>query len=261
MLFLNIGGIEIEIISEEEDSIKEVFPDFLSEAKSSLSLRLRVRKRNKCFFPSKFSNVYPEDEKIIVAWKGVKGYINLKTLDGEIDIISAGSLEIFLRIIYSIILPNIDGLAIHASSLIRNGKAYVFPGESGAGKTTIIRLSPNISLLTDEVSIIRGIGKNPMAYGTPFYGSLGIPGENISAPVTGIYFPVKDKKNYIEELDTKLALRKFIRNVGINWEDQNLKLKAFNLACELVSAVPCYDLHFLPDPSFWDCIDERERRD
>jgi hypothetical protein len=164
------------------------------------------------------------------------------------------SFESFLRVLYSLILPDRDGLAIHASSLAKDGKAYMFPGKSGEGKTTIVRLSPDANLLTDEISIVRGIGEEPMAYGTPFHGDLEMPGQNTSAPVAGLYFLVKDKKNYLEELSPKVALRKLLGNIVLFGQDQNLARKAFQLSYELVTSLPCYDLHFLPEPSFWGCI-------
>jgi len=201
-------------------------------------------------------HIHSEGEKVMIERAGFRGYINLKTLEGEVELFSENTFESFLRIVCSLVLLKENGFCIHASSLIRNGKAYVFPGESEAGKTTIVRLSPEAILLTDEISIIRRIKNTPIAYGTPFRSNLEICGSNVSAPAKGIYFPVKDKKNYICKLSDKSALAKLLSNVVIFGEDHNLMQKAFYLANDLVASLPCYDLHFLPEPSFWNCIDE-----
>jgi hypothetical protein len=62
-----------------------------------------------------------------------------------------------LRILHSLILAREGGFLVHAASAVRNGRAFLFSGVSGAGKTTISRLAPpDVALLTDEISYVRG---------------------------------------------------------------------------------------------------------
>lgn len=62
-----------------------------------------------------------------------------------------------LRILHSLILAREGGFLVHAASAVRNGRAFLFSGVSGAGKTTISRLAPpDVVLLTDEISYVRG---------------------------------------------------------------------------------------------------------
>jgi hypothetical protein len=66
------------------------------------------------------------------------------------------SIDSVLRILHSLILAREDGFLVHAASAIRNGRAFLFAGVSGAGKTTISRLAPpDVVLLTDEISYVR----------------------------------------------------------------------------------------------------------
>ena len=61
-----------------------------------------------------------------------------------------------LRILHSLILAREGGFLVHAASAVRNGRAFLFCGVSGAGKTTISRLAPSdVVLLTDEISYVR----------------------------------------------------------------------------------------------------------
>jgi hypothetical protein len=61
-----------------------------------------------------------------------------------------------LRILHSLILAREGGFLVHASSAVRNGRAFVFAGVSGTGKTTLVRLAPpDVTLLTDEISYVR----------------------------------------------------------------------------------------------------------
>ncbi len=52
------------------------------------------------------------------------------------------SIDSVLRIIHSLVLAEEGGFLVHAASGVRNGRAFVFAGVSGAGKTTIARLAP-----------------------------------------------------------------------------------------------------------------------
>src|ERR1035438_8270934 len=90
------------------------------------------------------------------------------------------SIDAAFRILHSLLLAQQGGLLIHAASAVRNGRAFLFAGVSGAGKTTISRLAPpDATLLTDEISYLRREGDGYTAYGTPFAGELAQPGENV----------------------------------------------------------------------------------
>jgi hypothetical protein len=70
------------------------------------------------------------------------------------------SIDGVLRILHSLILAREGGLLIHGASAVRNGKAFIFAGISGTGKTTISRLAPpDVKLLTDEISYVRDVGR------------------------------------------------------------------------------------------------------
>ena len=89
-----------------------------------------------------------------------------------------------LRIVHTLLLSRERGFLLHASSVVRNGRAFLFTGPSGAGKTTIARLAPADGVvLSDEISYVRQVGGRYLAYGTPFAGEWGDAGEPISAPV------------------------------------------------------------------------------
>ena len=66
------------------------------------------------------------------------------------------AIDAVLRILHSLILARDGGFLVHAASAVRNGRAFLFSGVSGAGKTTISRLAPpDVVLLTDEISYVR----------------------------------------------------------------------------------------------------------
>ena len=67
-----------------------------------------------------------------------------------------------------------DAVAIHTSVLTYRGKAVLFLGESGTGKSTHTRLwrehIPGAALLNDDSPIIRILDGVPYAYGSPWSG-------------------------------------------------------------------------------------------
>lgn len=172
------------------------------------------------------------------------------------------SIDSLLRILHSLLLAPQGGFLLHAASAVRNGRAYVFTGVSGAGKTTISRLAPpDVSLLTDEISYIRpdtsGIHPDSSGYrafGTPFAGELGEPGKNISAPLAAVYILAKGPENRIEPVSAAEATRTLLRNVLFFAEDPALVNAVFGAVCEFVSRVPVRRLTFFPDARVWEYI-------
>jgi hypothetical protein len=165
------------------------------------------------------------------------------------------SMDTALRIIHTLLLAEEGGFLLHAASGIRNGRAFLFSGLSGAGKTTLARLAPgNATLLTDEISYLRPEGGGYRAYGTPFAGELAKVGENVSAPVKSLYFLAKGPANRIEEVGQGEAARRLLRNILFFAKDPELVKRLFDTACRFVKSVPAYRLTFYPDERVWDLI-------
>jgi hypothetical protein len=164
------------------------------------------------------------------------------------------SIDAVLRIVHTLVLAKQGGFLLHSASAIRNGKAFLFAGVSGAGKTTISRLTPpDATLLTDEISYIRKLDEGYVAYGTPFTGELAKLGENTSAPVAELYLLAKGE-NRIEPVAVAEAGRELLANMLFFAEDQEMVDQVFQAACDFVSRVPVYRLTFMPDARVWEMI-------
>ena len=163
------------------------------------------------------------------------------------------SLDAVLRILHSLILAQRGGFLLHAASAICDGRAYLFSGVSGAGKTTMTRLAPpDITLLTDEISYLRPSAEGYSAFGTPFAGELARAGENCAAPVSALFFLEQGPENRVDELSSAEAVRRLMRNILFFAEDQGLVEKLLATACDFVARVPIRRLTFYPDARVWD---------
>jgi hypothetical protein len=165
------------------------------------------------------------------------------------------SIDAVLRIIHTLVLAKQGGFLLHSASAIRNGKAFLFAGVSGAGKTTISRLAPpDATLLTDEISYVRRQDEGYVAFGTPFTGELAKLGENASAPVTALYLLAQGPENRIEAVKVADAGRGLLANMLFFAEDPEMVQHAFQAACDFVDRVPVYKLIFMPDARVWEMI-------
>lgn len=165
------------------------------------------------------------------------------------------SIDGVLRIVHTLALARQGGFLLHSASAVRNGKAFLFAGVSGAGKTTISRLAPpDATLLTDEISYVRQQGEGYVAFGTPFTGELAKLGENVSAPIAALYLLAQGPENRIDPIAPGEAARSLLANLLFFAEDEELVQSAFHSAFEFVSRVPVSRLTFVPDARVWELI-------
>jgi len=165
------------------------------------------------------------------------------------------SIDAVLRIVHSLVLAQEGGFLLHSASAIRNGRAFLFAGVSGAGKTTISRLAPpDATLLTDEISYVRKREGGYVAFGTPFTGELAKLGENVSAPIAALYLLAQGPENRIDAISPADAARSLLANTLFFAEDEQLVEAVFQSAFEFVSRVPVSRLTFVPDSRVWELI-------
>ena len=255
-----IGGLPIDIQSDDRDFIamlEKRYTGFVAEP-ANAGIRLHVEV------------VAPmgdgEDDELEVRYTDGRWMINRGDFHAQWDPASnlgcvrqaayPYAIDAVMRIVHSLVLAKRGGFLVHSASAIRNGRAFLFSGVSGAGKTTISRLAPrDVTLLTDEISYVRRVGEGYQAYGTPFAGDLGRAGENISAPLAGLYLLVQGRHNHASQIGPADAARRLLRNILFFADDASLVEQLFGTACEFVSRVPVYELTFRPDGEVWNLIE------
>ena len=143
---------------------------------------------------------------------------------------------------------------MHAASVLRDGRAYVFTGRSGSGKSTIASLSPEGTVLTDEISLVRFEGGAWRAYGTPFWGEFRAAGLNRAGELAGIYLLEQAREDRVEPLAAKEALRALLPNVLFFSSRRRETDALLGILAEAAAGIPFYRLHFRRTPDFWKVI-------
>lgn len=172
------------------------------------------------------------------------------------------SFDTFLRILLSLDLVRTGGLVLHAASVLRNGRGYLFAGRSGAGKSTVARHGGLAgAVLSDEISLARPSADGYRVYGTPFWGELAGSGENIAASLAQICLLEQSPQNRLEPLRRTEALRALLRCVLFFARDSENTRGIFRAVERLVAAVPVARLHFRPTEEFWSLLVPSEAKE
>ena len=164
------------------------------------------------------------------------------------------ALDSLLRILLTMVLLPRRGFLLHAATVVRDGRAYVFTGRSGAGKSTVASLSPAGTVLTDEISLLRFTDGCWQAYGTPFWGEFRAAGQNEHYPIAGIYTLVQSAEDRVEGLTTKEMIRALLPCVLFFTSRVEANEDLLRLLLGFVAQVPGQRLHFRRDDRFWKVI-------
>src|SRR5262245_10266652 len=149
------------------------------------------------------------------------------------------------------------GVEIHGCAVLdRAQRAFVFAGQSGAGKSTIARLwmtQPDATLLSDERVVLRTDGDRIVVHGTPWHGDAQLTSAQ-SGELAAVFFLHHGQTHRCCPVGTSLSAAKlfscaFLPFHGADGVDRTLS------ALERVARdVPCRDLWFVPDPSVVDAL-------
>lgn len=114
-----------------------------------------------------------------------------------------------LWMMFGVVLAPRGGIAIHSSAIACNGRAAMFLGESGTGKSTHTRLwRENIEgakLLNDDSPILRIVDDEVRIYGSPWSGKTPCY-KNVNLPIAGICRLSQAPHNKIRPLGTIAAI-------------------------------------------------------
>ncbi len=143
-------------------------------------------------------------------------------------------------------------LVIHSSTVLYDGKAYMFQGKSGTGKSTHASLwTANIEgaeLLNDDNPVIRFSADGvAMVYGSPWSGKTHCY-RNVSGPIGALVRIVRAPNNELRRLSPLHAYASLTTSVAylplLSEEAREIRHKTIE---RLVGAVECCEMHCRPD--------------
>lgn len=146
------------------------------------------------------------------------------------------------------LLPAFGGLVVHGAGAMRKGVGLAFPGFSGAGKSTTMRLMrgwPGVTGLSDDRVVLTTEGE-PMVLGTPWSGDERV-AENAGAPLKALVFLHQAPENRLIRIDAHRALPQLLRTACVPWFDEEGTAEGLSVCGALVGKTPTYELHFRPE--------------
>ncbi len=156
-----------------------------------------------------------------------------------------------LRAAYGMAAIHHQTIKIHASVTEKEGKALIFLGKSGTGKSTHSRLwkkfVPESSLLNDDEPIVRLLNDGSVrVYGAPWSGSTPCY-RNASAKVSAFVHLYQSPENKLTRLKGVEAFTSLFQSSALLRSDEKGRQLAFNLIADILGEVPYYRLDNRPD--------------
>ena len=148
-------------------------------------------------------------------------------------------------------LLNFNGMLLHASAVVLDGRAYLFSAPCGTGKSTHTKLwlqvfGEKAYILNDDKPALRLEEGQWYAYGTPWSGKHDI-STNIRVPVAGICFLRRAEENTIAPFTGVKAIFALLEQTA-RPAGADLRQQLMVLLDRLLTQVPVWQMGCTMDP-------------
>lgn len=154
-------------------------------------------------------------------------------------------------LIFTICTAPHNTLLIHSSTIENNGKAYMFLGKSGQGKSTHsdlwVKHIAGSTLINDDNPVIRiAPDGTPTVYGSPWSGKRPIY-KNVHYPIGGFAAIEQSKENSIKRESIPTAFGILLSSTSTMKFDKEIHLQVCSTISKILSALPVHTLYCRPD--------------
>ena len=148
-------------------------------------------------------------------------------------------------------LLNFDGMLLHSSAVMVDGKAYLFSAPCGTGKSTHTQLwlrefGDRAKILNDDKPALRLEDGTWYAYGTPWSGKYDY-STNTKVPLAGICMLGRGEDNHIQPYGGAKAVHDILAQTARS-ADPVFMVKLLELLDKLVTQVPVWKLECNMEP-------------
>lgn len=147
-------------------------------------------------------------------------------------------------------LLNFDGMLLHASAVVRDGKAYLFSAPCGTGKSTHTalwrRVFPDAVILNDDKPALRREDGRWYAYGTPWSGKTA-QNLNMKAELAGICLLRRGEENVIRPVGGAGVVHDLLEQT-VRPRNPQLMGNLLGLLDKLLTEVPVWEMECNMDP-------------
>ena len=169
-------------------------------------------------------------------WPGLQG--------AELDYMESG-VHFFLKLL------QFNGMMLHSSAVVRDGKAYLFTARSGTGKSTHTRLwretfGDRVSMINDDKPFLKILPQGVTVFGTPWQGKHRL-GQNTSVPLKALCILCRGEENRMEPITPKEALPILLQQT-FSPVDPQAMIQTLALVQQLSKTVRLYRLYCNMDP-------------
>jgi hypothetical protein len=265
LLTLSIADVPVTLALAECDGetrarLTERYREFVVPTRSTISIRIRFEEGSE-YLPLQIGGLLQirtseHNGRIEFESHYEKGWVDRRQGEGELVMRPKGNPENFLRVLYAWLCVESEGLLLHASGVVSRGRGFVFFGPSGAGKTTVARLSLDRTVLSDDLVIVKKQGAVFRLFGVPFRGDFPeAPRNNVSADLQELFALVKDGDHFTTALAPSAAAARLSACVPFVMAQPQTARRVLGICSELATSISVRELHFRKDSKFWEVID------
>lgn len=156
-----------------------------------------------------------------------------------------------MMLIYTICTAQHNTLLVHSSVVENSGKAYMFLGKSGQGKSTHsdmwVKYIEGSTLINDDNPVIRiADDGTPIVYGSPWSGKRPIY-KNVQYPIGGFAAIEQEKENCIKREEIPVAFGILLSSMSTMKFDKDIHMKICGTISKILSRIPVHTLYCRAD--------------
>lgn len=145
-----------------------------------------------------------------------------------------------------------EGVEVHGCGIVDGeNRGHILLGHSGAGKSTTARLwekRGNVEILSDDRLILRQHGSELWMYGTPWHGEAAFASPS-RAKLESIFILQHGIENRFVALPQGRAIAETFARCFVPFYSKTAVHGIVDFLSQILTFVPCYEFHFVPDVS------------